>query len=395
MATIPISSPSGGPPPAGSAPSRVCIIYAYPSLSSGHGPRILQTVQKALAESGTPVDLIDLYRENFNPVMGEAEVAQYGKSLPPDAASAQAKLAASEAWVLLYPVWWSTPPAILKGFFDRVLTPGFAFKSESRGIQPMLEGKRALVVRTFASSALQEQRFGMVAQGFMEKAVLGACGVRVVTVDIYSVDSLAESAFAHTLLQISGASRRLLSRPSVVPNYLRSISAPYLPPLEQKPRLPVNTEGEERIELSEEAKSDLEYFKSARRQAREAVHRKADARSGGKPAQKGKNRGFFGQGRGGNERGSFGRGSGERGQFGSGRAGGERGSFGAGRGSNERSSFGGQGRPQGGQSGGQAGGSGFGRRPQGGQNQQGRPNSGGQSGGRPNWSGRHGKRRRH
>ena len=265
--------------PADSLPLRVCVVYAFPSLTSGHGPKLLQTVTKTLGESGVPFDLFDLYRSNFNPVTSESEHAAYGKSVGPDVAAIQSILKSAEVWIFLYPVWWSTPPAILKGWIDRALTPNFAFTYDSKGMHPLMEHKRALVIRTFGGSALIEQENGNVASGFMDKAVLGACGLKVVSQDIYSAETLAESAFNHALFQAAGATRRVLTRPTGVPHHLRSISAPYLPPIEPKVKLPVDEEGEEKIELSDEAKSDLEFFKSARRHAREAVHRKADART--------------------------------------------------------------------------------------------------------------------
>ncbi len=337
------------------AMARVCIIYAYPSISEGHGSRILQTVQSVLTEAGASIDLIDLYRANFNPVTSMEEHALYGKSVLADVAAYQARLALAEVWFFLYPVWWSTPPAILKGFIDRVFTPGFAFKFEGKVMQPLLEGKRALVIRTFGGSALNEQLSGEVAENFMDKAVLGACGLKVSAQDIYSVESMAETAFNHALFQTSGYSRRMLVAPTGVPHRLRSISAPYLPPIEPKIRLPVDAEGEEKIELSDEAKSDLEYFKSARRKARDDVHRRADLRTGGGVSRPKTERGAFGSGRGGREAGSFGtsREGSSSGSYGSGRGssnkGGfasqsERGSFGSGRASASTSSFGGRNR---------------------------------------------------
>lgn len=252
----------------------VCIIYAYPSASSGHGASILKSVMQAASECSASVELFDLYRMNFNPIASEAEALHFG-SIQPDIAAIQSKLSSAQSWIFIHPVWWSMPPAILKGFFDRIFTQGFAFDYKDGEIKPLLEGKRALVIRTFSASASHEQRFGMLSQKFMEKAVLGLCGIKAVSIDIYSIDNLAESAFAHTLLQISGAVRRLLLLPKEVPHHLRSISAPYLPPLAQKGL----GEKESKVELSKQAEADLQYFKEARKHAREAVHRRADMRS--------------------------------------------------------------------------------------------------------------------
>lgn len=388
-------------------PPRVCVIYGYPSATTGHGPKLLQTVTKTLGESGAPFDVLDLYRSRFNPVTSDEEHLLYGKSVTSGVAAIQAILARAEVWIFLYPVWWSTPPAILKGWIDRVLTPGFAFRFDSKGMHPLLQTKRAVIIRTFGGSALAEQRSGNVASSFMEKVVLGACGIKSVSQDIFSSETLAETAFGNALFQAAGSVRRALGRPSGVPHRLRSIAAPYLPPLEPKIKLPLDEANEGKPELSDEAKSDLEYFKSARRQAREAVHRRADASMGGRPSGQGQGRkekgpSAFGRSDRGGDR-IFGRGGEQGGRrdarprqggWPSQSQGGSQGRHQGG--SQGRPHTGGSGRPN--QSGGQFGTPPFGRKPPGGQQPggQGRPNTGGgQSGGRPNWSGRRGKRRRH
>lgn len=382
---------SNSPPSAGAlapaVPPRVCVIYGYPSATAGHGPKLLQTVTKTLTESGAQFDVLDLYRSRFNPVTSDEEHLLYGKSVAPDVAAMQAVLGRAEVWIFLYPVWWSTPPAILKGWIDRVLTPGFAFRYDAKGVHPLLESKRAVIIRTFGGSALAEQRAGSVASSFMEKVVLGACGIKAVSQDIFSSETLAETAFGNALFQAAGSVRRALGRSSGVPHRLRSISAPYLPPIEPKIRLPLDEKDEDKPALSDEAKSDLEYFKSARRQAREAVHRRADASMGGRPSgqgqgQKQKGPSTFGRSDRGGDR-IFGR-SNEQGgrREGRPRQGGWPGQSQGGNQGQGRSIIGGSGRQN--QGGGQNQGGNQGRPNQGGGSNSGRPNSG--QGGAPPWA---------
>ncbi|MFH1306491.1 MAG: NAD(P)H-dependent oxidoreductase [Candidatus Micrarchaeota archaeon] len=256
--------------------SRICVIYSYPSLSSAHGSKLLQAVKKALGEGKIQFTLIDLYGEKFNPVMSEREVEQYGKSPSPEIIRYQSILGEADAWIILYPVWWSIPPAILKGFFDRVLTQGFAFDFSEKGATSLLKGKRALVIRTFSSSAAQEQKVGNLAKNFMEKAILGFCGIKSNSIDIYSVNSLPETAFHHSLIHVEGAVRRILAKPTEVPHHLRSIPAPHLPPVEDKGDSLKALREEKEKKLSKSAKDDLEYFRNARRRARRTVHKRSD-----------------------------------------------------------------------------------------------------------------------
>ncbi len=215
---------------------KIALIYAHPSRSEGSSAKILERVLSVLSSSGAQCRILDLYADNFNPVLDAAELREYSSRKPPksDIANYQKAISESEALIFIYPAWWSVPPAILKGWLDRVFTPGFAFSFSSGVMKGLLEGKRALVLRTFASGAESEQAIGHVASNFMEKAVLGACGIKSSSVDLYSMESLDPTTFAHYLFQIEGAVRRLLARPSAVPHHLRWIPAPHLPPIEQK-----------------------------------------------------------------------------------------------------------------------------------------------------------------
>ena len=268
---------------------KACILYGYPSSTNGHGAKILQTAMGTLQAAGAEFDVLNLYSMDFEPVMSAAEADNYGQNVPEDVKRAQEMLAQAPVWIIVYPVWWSSPPAMLKGFFDRVLTPGFAFTYHEGKSHPMLENKRALVVRTYGGSATQEQENGHAAHKLMENAILGFCGVKSVAVDIYSVSSLAPTAFNHALFQLKGAVRRLLSTPTGVPHSLRSVPAPYLPPIERMMRpgkpgdagksargaLAQGAGEEEKPPLSQSAQEDLEFFKAAKKQAVEKVHSRA------------------------------------------------------------------------------------------------------------------------
>ncbi|PIT84487.1 hypothetical protein COU37_03085 [Candidatus Micrarchaeota archaeon CG10_big_fil_rev_8_21_14_0_10_45_29] len=250
---------------------RACIIYAYPSLNAEHGARIFEAVKATLTADKVDFAIIDLYRDKFNPVLSEEEEAQYGKKTNSDVAYQQTLLKNSEAWIFIYPVWWSTPPAILKGYIDRVLTPGFAFKFDEKGIVPLLEGKRALSIRTYSSSATHEQEMGGVSQNFMENSVLEFCGLKANSIDIFSVGRLAPTAFEHTLKQVPGAVRRIVITPTEVPHHLRSLPAPYLPPIDEQKR----KEKEGKPILSKAAEDDLNYFRQERMSRRRAIQNKS------------------------------------------------------------------------------------------------------------------------
>lgn len=226
------------PPP---KPQVKCaVIFCHPSHSEGHGVKILGRVKQTLETSGAEFEIIDLYAEKFNPLMDEAEFKSYesGAQKKDDVARCQKIISSSGLLVFIYPSWWSTPPAMLKGFIDRVFTPGFAYNSENGEMRGLLSSMRALCIRTYAGGAEAEEANGHVSSNFMEKAVLGSCGIKSSSVDIYSTHDLDKTTFNHYLFQIEGAVRRMLVKPTEVPHHLRWIAAPYLPPIEQQEKKP-------------------------------------------------------------------------------------------------------------------------------------------------------------
>jgi len=111
----------------------VHIVFAHPSHDSFTGS-LLDAFVRGLADGGHEYTISDLYAMGFDPVLNIAEYereSRYAANLPvhQDVAAEQAKLNAADVWVFLYPVWWTDCPAILKGWFDRVWTVGYAYDS--------------------------------------------------------------------------------------------------------------------------------------------------------------------------------------------------------------------------------------------------------------------------
>lgn len=144
-------------------------VHAHPQPDSFNA-RLFREGVEALSRDYA-VETSDLYRQGFDPslaapdlgaplgrpgnvvdLMGEAYAAG---QLPADVREEQRKLGAADLVVLQFPLWWYGPPAILKGWFDRVLTNGFAYGTTdaATGI-PLrygdgpLAGRRALVIVT-------------------------------------------------------------------------------------------------------------------------------------------------------------------------------------------------------------------------------------------------------
>jgi NAD(P)H dehydrogenase (quinone) len=101
---------------------KISIILAHPKAGSlNHA--IAAKAQAVLKENGHAVNLRDLYAEGFDPVMPEAEIAPSG-GIPPQIEAHCREIAAAEGIIVVHPNWWGQPPAILKGWVDRVLRAG-------------------------------------------------------------------------------------------------------------------------------------------------------------------------------------------------------------------------------------------------------------------------------
>jgi putative NADPH-quinone reductase len=102
----------------------------------------------------------------------------------PDIARARALIARAEHLVLVYPSWWGTMPALLKGFLDRVLAPGFAFAEDGSGFAPLLSGRTAELVTTMDTPGwVWRWIYGAPGDKAMVRATLGFCGIKVAHIE--------------------------------------------------------------------------------------------------------------------------------------------------------------------------------------------------------------------
>jgi NAD(P)H dehydrogenase (quinone) len=126
---------------------RVLYLYCHPLPESFHAA-VRTEALAGLAEAGHEVDLLDLYAEGFDPVLSEAARRHYhDTALNRRGLEATiGRLEAAEALVIQFPTWCFGPPAMLKGFFDRILMPGVAFDlGDPRNVRPMLRNITQIV----------------------------------------------------------------------------------------------------------------------------------------------------------------------------------------------------------------------------------------------------------
>ena len=128
---------------------RVLVVFAHPLAESFHGALHVDVVD-GLRAAGHVVDDLDLYGERFDPVL-HAEERRYYHDLALNQAPVARyveRLLSAEALVLCFPVWTFGPPAILKGFLDRVLVPGVGFHLADGGVRPGLTNLKTIMAVT-------------------------------------------------------------------------------------------------------------------------------------------------------------------------------------------------------------------------------------------------------
>ena len=107
---------------------RLLVVHCHP-VPDSFGAALCDTVVTAARSAGHAVDLLDLYAEGFDPVMSDQERRDYHTAGVNEAPVRDhvARLRACEGLILTYPTWWMGPPAMLKGWLDRVWLPHVVF----------------------------------------------------------------------------------------------------------------------------------------------------------------------------------------------------------------------------------------------------------------------------
>ena len=127
----------------------VLVLFAHPRRDAFTG-ELADAFCQGLREAGHSVEFADLYAEGFDPLL---EAGQFALETgldpqaprPADVEAQQVRLDRAEGLVFIYPFWWSDVPAILKGWFDRVMAYGFAYADGQRYDTGYFRGRRGIL----------------------------------------------------------------------------------------------------------------------------------------------------------------------------------------------------------------------------------------------------------
>jgi putative NADPH-quinone reductase len=175
---------------------RVLVVYSHPDDTS-FNRAVARAAVTSLTQAGHEVDLIDLYAEAYQPAMTTAERRAYETDSPvlDDVVAAHARLVRrAEALVFVYPTWWSTLPAMLKGWMERTLVMGVAFELDerTRRVRPLLTGVRTIVgISTYGSPRRYVSVVNDNGRRTLTRALRGCTGWRTRTrwLGMYELDT--------------------------------------------------------------------------------------------------------------------------------------------------------------------------------------------------------------
>ncbi|AKP67141.1 NAD(P)H-dependent oxidoreductase [Companilactobacillus ginsenosidimutans] len=157
------------------------IIYTHPYQDS-FNHAIQETMEKIFADKHQESQVIDLYGDNFDPVMSRSELAKYssGKTSDPLVSKYQRMIADSDELVFIFPIWWHMYPAMLKGFIDKVMLHGFAYDSTDeipwQGLLSYINRVTVITTSTVTKDYLVEQ-CGNPIQGVFINRTLDDLGI--------------------------------------------------------------------------------------------------------------------------------------------------------------------------------------------------------------------------
>jgi putative NADPH-quinone reductase len=138
---------------------------------------IAATAIEELKAAGHEVIYHDLYAEKFDPILYQEEIPRDAE-IPPEIKRHIDEVLSADGYLVVHPNWWAMPPAILKGWIDRVIRQGLMYKFGPNGLEGMLGGRKAVVFTTSNTPREDELRlYGDPLENLWKTCIFGFCGL--------------------------------------------------------------------------------------------------------------------------------------------------------------------------------------------------------------------------
>jgi putative NADPH-quinone reductase len=162
---------------------KISIILGHPNPAS-FNHAIASVAVDTLKQSGHDTIFHDLQAEKFDPVATYKEIPR-DAALPPIIQQHCDEILAADGIIIVHPNWWCHPPAILKGWVDRVFRAGMAYnfvpdgKGGAKAVG-LLKAKTALIITTANTpQEMEVELYGDPLETFWKTCVFGLCGVPI------------------------------------------------------------------------------------------------------------------------------------------------------------------------------------------------------------------------
>jgi NAD(P)H dehydrogenase (quinone) len=170
---------------------RILIVLAHPNEGS-FNHAIAHTTEQQLKTNGHVPILHDLYQEKFDPILSGEEIPA-DVLLPDIIANHCQEITEAEGIIIIHPNWWGQPPAILKGWVDRVLRPGIAYEflegDSGEGIPKGLIKAHAVMIFNTSNTEIEREKnvFGDPLETIWRNCIFGLCSAAKVYRRTFSV----------------------------------------------------------------------------------------------------------------------------------------------------------------------------------------------------------------
>jgi NAD(P)H dehydrogenase (quinone) len=157
---------------------KILLVMGHPNPKS-YCARLADAFESGVSETGAVCKRLNIIDLDFDPILRTSQAT--AQPLEPDLENAQKLIAWADHLVFVYPTWWGTTPALLKGFLDRVLIQGFAFAFKPEGLfwDKLLRGKTAEIITTMNTPPWVSQwLYRDIGIRVMTQTVFDFCGIR-------------------------------------------------------------------------------------------------------------------------------------------------------------------------------------------------------------------------